>query len=102
MDKVIKLEVKLFVVTTEINAELDLKAIKYQIVSEFGGLTEISDFEGYFIENDKMVVDKGKLWLIYANGSDCADIIRDFALKIKTITRQNTQLYAIDNKHYFV
>jgi len=106
------MRIEIFVVKTEIDNNMPylvkigclkgLEDLKAKICSEFGGLTEISNFKGYWLNEGKICVDIGDLWLIYTDSTDTVAIIDDFAKRIKKLTAQKSQLYTIDNKAYFV
>jgi len=86
----------------KINANRQLLTVKCDLIREFGGLTEIGNFKGYWMNADKIYTDIGDIWLIYSDSGDTLAIIDGFAKRVKIITLQQSQLYTIDGKAYFV
>jgi hypothetical protein len=110
------MEIKIFVVKTELennpslttNGKLNIEALaelKQQLIKLFGGLTEIKNCAGYWL-NDKGTIesDKVNLWLINAEKNNYALIIllREILIEMKTLTVQKTQAYTIDNNIFFL
>jgi hypothetical protein len=89
-------------VEDKIKRNLELLAVKTDLVKEFGGLTEIGNFKGYWTSNGVIYTDIGDIWLIYSDSGDTLAIIDGFAKRVKIITLQQSQLYTIDGKAYFV
>jgi hypothetical protein len=79
-----------------------LEILKREMTYEFGGLTESSEEIGYWNDKDKIYEDIVKRWIIYTDSKDCFEIIEAFAKRIKTITSQKIQAFAIDGKLYLV
>jgi hypothetical protein len=95
-----------FVVTTKISREFEIKAlegIKTQISLKYGGLTIIPNSSGiwYNPKTKTLDVDKTELWLVLTNDID-AKLIDGIAKQLKVICSQTCQLYAIDDKPFFV
>jgi len=109
------LRIEIFVVTTELEklnrtlqqtnqrleSYIDLLKCKNDLTRLFGGLTEI-DFKGFWLNHKTNTIDsdKGKLWLIYTEQKE--EELNNILLRIKEITQQNCQVYAINDGMYCI
>jgi hypothetical protein len=103
------MRIEIFVVKTEINrlvypeeTTTSLEVIKSEIVHEFGGMTKIPHCKGYWEEPTKFHTDDVEIWLIYTNSKDAREIIESFAKRIKNLTYQKEQAFAIDGNLYLI
>ena len=113
------MRIEIYVVTTELDKELSednerrlLEVLKSEIVHEFGGLTTIPNCKGYWEEPTKFYKDNEEIWLIYAStiprgrqnasSTETYAIIEAFAKRIKGLTHQKKQAFAIDGTLYLV
>jgi hypothetical protein len=101
------MKVELYVtktVLTSVNVQ-ELEQIKVELCGEFGGLTEIDNCKGYWLnpKTNKLDQDNVSLWVIYSlTQKDTYEIIESYAKRIKAITNQECQLFAINDKPFFV
>lgn len=79
-----------------------LEVIKSEIVHIFGGMTIIPNCKGYWEESTKFYIDNVEIWLIYTSTSDGIEMIKAFAKRIKILTFQKNQAFAINGKFYLV
>ena len=103
------MRIEIFVVKTEVNRLVypeenttSLEVIKSEIVHEFGGMTKIPDCKGYWEEPTKFYVDEVEIWLIYTNSTNAREITEAFAKRIKNLTYQKAQAFAIDGNLYLI
>lgn len=109
------MRIEIFVVTTEleklndkpfqkaqrIESHTQLIKCKTDLVRLFGGLTEKTNFKGYWInDKGKIELDSVTLWLIYTEHNEPE--LDNILLRIKRITKQSCQAYAIDNEMYCI
>ena len=101
------MRIEIFVVETVNPTEKEfllLEGAKGILISAFGGLTEVP-FVGYCKDHKGNVeIDTGKIWLIYTdlNERHFKRGLKHAVKQIKTATKQISQMYAIDNKAYFI
>jgi len=102
------LEIKIFVVKTEITTEIqeaELKNTIKTLVKTFEGLTQIP-FSGFWLNEQKQIEeDNGKIWLIYTTheiDEREKEAFDRIMLQIKATTKQKIQAYAINNEMFFV
>jgi len=79
-----------------------LHAIKYELVTEFGGLTETGTETGFWSDNGIVCEDFVKRWLIYGDSRSFEEKIEAFNKRIKIVTHQKSQAYGIDGNLKFV
>ncbi len=79
-----------------------LHAIKYELVTEFGGLTETGTETGYWSDNGIVCEDSVQRWLIYGDSRSFEEKITEFNKRIKIVTHQKSQAFGIDGKLFFV
>lgn len=100
------MRIEIFVVTTKIAKLSDpSKAIakilqcRADLVKLFGGLTEIIDFHGFWLNRGKIDEDFGALWLIYTQKAESVEDVRFKAIlaELKTLTLQIEQAYAVND-----
>ena len=105
------MEIKVFVVETEIQHNTYNKALlfekKIDLIRLFGGLTEVKDIKGYWIDNEtnNIETDTGKIWLIYSEKGyekNIFDKMRKILVEIKHITKQKVQMYTIGTEPHFI
>ena len=97
-------QIKIYVVH-ENNYNLD--GLKYQLCEIFGGLTKYPNLKGLWINtnNATLVCDIVTVWEIWTNKT--IEQINVTSLKaicqsIKQITKQDSQLYTINNDSFFI
>jgi len=108
---VIQLRIEIFVVETKILHDRllsgNIKGLrcleeqKIHLIKLFGGLTEIENLKGYWINSKgKIESDNTNIWIIYTK--QCEEELLNILLRIKEITRQKSQAYTINNEIYFI
>lgn len=121
--QVSKLEIKIFVVETEIQklnvtiaqrqdrikAYDTLFRLKTDLIKLFGGLTELKDCRGYWLNSQGLIEsDKVNYWLIYTTkehlkqGFNVEKALIGILMQIQALTKQKTQAYTIDNEIFFL
>jgi len=115
------MRIEIFVVETEILHDRllsdNIKGLrcleeqKIHLIKIFGGLTEINDSKGYYINSkEEIESDLSKIWIIYTKHENI-DLTKNYwfdislkpiLLRIKEITRQKSQAYTINNEIYFI
>lgn len=109
-------EIKIFVVKTELKRKKGnlsslqkieltvLNNLKEELIRKYGGLTEISNFKGYWNNNGEIWEDTGDLWLIYGSFSESTIIneLIPILRQIRATTNQLSQAYAINNEIGFI
>jgi hypothetical protein len=107
---VIKMKIELYVVTSELYGKdkvetlsnlKQLEELKRGLCEKYGGLTVIKNCEGLWLNEGKLYVDKVEIWRIFTDDLDVA-LIKAFAISLKVICKQQSQLYTIDDKAFFV
>lgn len=123
------MRIEIFVVMNKINENssdfsnlVSLETLKFNIVREFGGLTETDVEKGYWHINGQILCDSVKRWIIYAdkthkpskihqiglsglirvNSTETAKIFEAINKQIKNLTHQSSQCYGIDGKMFSV
>jgi hypothetical protein len=109
------MEIKIFVITTEMEKirdgynklalKLSLNDRKTDLIRLFGGLTEIEELKGYWL-NDKGIIETDNviMWLIYKDNEDYSLIfqLREILAQIKTLTMQKSQAYTVNNDMFLL
>jgi hypothetical protein len=102
------MRIELYVVKTKATAKvnLELYAIKKEIIKEYGGLTELKEAKGYWLNSGgEIEYDTITIWVILEkDGAENTEypMIERYAKRIKLITKQQSQLFTINNQPYFI
>jgi hypothetical protein len=109
------MKIEIFMVKTLNPSQKELDRQKEALIKLFGGLTIIPNCEGFWLEKPKKIWnkqeqlktekgtiwhDKVEIWQIYAVNdiSNLAERLSDILGKIKRLTKQKEQVYAINDQ----
>lgn len=103
------LRIEIFIVTSKLNetTKKKLEKQKIELIKLFKGLTVVSKIsKGYWINphTRKTEFDLVQIWLIYTEHLNL-ELCKEFQyilFKIKGITKQTSQAYAVNHKLYFL
>jgi hypothetical protein len=107
------MRIEIYIVKTEIeklskNLQYELNTIleakKKELIEMFTGLTEIPNCKGFWLDKDKLEIDKVSIWLIYTNKSIEPEVnpeFYDILTKLRLLTKQKVLAYTIDNNILF-
>jgi hypothetical protein len=100
-----RMRIELYVCTTENPDEELLKTVMLDLIREFNGLTVIPCVGYWLNEKKELFEDRTEIWQIFTENGNFDDLrllIESYSFKLKCICNQQTQMYALNDKAYFI